>query len=151
MKIEELISLFRHQTLDLPKLTLLLKTLKAARLAMADRIVLNCTNTEFLAAKVRKKQRAQCIGIQYNGQGACVLSLENVEKKKQLAENKRKDKEVKKLAQKEKQANRYFLQISKNLMQLGSDLIYGPNSLILLKKTKNPGSLARNKKRGGRP
>ncbi len=84
--------------MDLPKLTLLLKTLKAARLAMADRIVLNCTNTEFLAAKARKKQRAQCIGIQYNGQGDFVLSLENVEKKKQLAENKKKDKEVKKLA-----------------------------------------------------
>ncbi len=33
-------------------------------------------------------------------------------------------------------------------MQLGPDLIYRPNLLILSKKTKNPGSLARNKKYG---
>lgn len=49
-EVEELISPFRHQTLNSPKLTLLHKTLKAARLAMADRTVLNCTNTELLAA-----------------------------------------------------------------------------------------------------
>ena len=49
-EVEELISLFRHQTLDFPKLTLLHKTLKAAKLAIADRIVLNCINTELLAA-----------------------------------------------------------------------------------------------------
>lgn len=46
----ELISLFRHQTLNSSKLALLHKALKTARLAMADRIVLNCTNTELLAA-----------------------------------------------------------------------------------------------------
>ena len=43
----------------LTRLTLLHKTLKAARLAMADRIVLNCTNTELLAANKQKKWRAQ--------------------------------------------------------------------------------------------
>ena len=108
-EIEELISLFRHQTLDSPKLTLLHKTLKAARLAMADRIVLNRTNTELLAANTRKKRRAQRTGIQYDGQGARVLSLEDVEERRQLAENKKRDKEAKKLVQKKKQDDRYFL------------------------------------------
>ncbi len=54
-EVEELISIFRHQTLDSPKLTLLHKTFKAARLAMADCIVLNRTNTELLAANTHKK------------------------------------------------------------------------------------------------
>lgn len=54
-EIEELVSLFRHQTLDSPKLAILHKTLKAARLAMADRVVLSRTNTELLAANMRKK------------------------------------------------------------------------------------------------
>ena len=68
-EVEELVSLFRDQTLDSPKLTLLHKTLKAARLAMADRVVLNRTNTELLAANLRKKQRAKRTGIQYDGRG----------------------------------------------------------------------------------
>ena len=113
---------------------------------MADRIVLNCTNTELLAANTQKKRRAQHTGIQYDSQGAYVLSLEDVEERKQLAKNKRKDKEAKKLAQKERQANRYFLQVSKNLMRLAPDLIYGPNPPISSKNTKNPGSSAWNKK-----
>ncbi len=50
LEVEEFISLFCHQTLNSPKLTMLHKTLKAARLAMADRIVMNCINTELLAA-----------------------------------------------------------------------------------------------------
>ena len=56
-EVEELVSLFSHQTLDSSKLTLLHKTLKAARLAIADRVILNRTNTELLAANTRKKQR----------------------------------------------------------------------------------------------
>ena len=48
--MKELISLFCHQTCDSAKLTLIHKILKAARFAMADRIVLNCINTELLAA-----------------------------------------------------------------------------------------------------
>ncbi len=55
-EVEELVSLFRDHTLDFPKLIFLHKTLKAARLAMADRVVLNRTNTELLAANLRKKQ-----------------------------------------------------------------------------------------------
>ncbi len=86
-EVEELISLFRHQTLDSPKLTLFHKILKTAGLAMADRIVLNRTNTERLAANTQKKQRAQRTGTQYDGQGARLLSLEDVEKKKRLVKN----------------------------------------------------------------
>ena len=52
--IEELVSLFRHQALDSPKLALLHKSLKAARLAIADKVVLNRTNTDLLAANTRK-------------------------------------------------------------------------------------------------
>ena len=63
-EVDDLISLFCNQILDSSKLTLLHKTLKAAKFAMADRIVLNRTNTELLAANTRKKQRAQRIGIQ---------------------------------------------------------------------------------------
>ena len=114
---------------------------------MADRIVLNRTNTELLAANTRKKRRAQRTGIQYDGQGARVLSLEDVEERRQLAENKKRDKEAKKLAQKEKQDDRYFLQVSKTLMRLGPDLIYGSNPSISSKNTKTSGTSARNKKR----
>ena len=57
-EIEEFISLIQHQTLDLLKLTLLQKTLKAARLVMVDKVVLNRTNTELLVANTRKKRRA---------------------------------------------------------------------------------------------
>ncbi len=145
-EIEELILLFRHQTLDSPKLTLLHKTFKAARLAMADKVVLNRTNTDLLAANTQKKRRPQRTGIAYDGQAPRVLNLENDKKRKQLAENKEKDKEAKQLAQKEKQDDRYFLQVSKNLMRLGPDLIFGLNPLISSKNTENFSSSTRNKK-----
>lgn len=77
---------------------------------MADTVVLNRTNTELLAANRRKKRRAQQTGIAYNSQGARVSSLEDVEKRRQLAENKEKNGGAKRLAQKEKQDDRYFLQ-----------------------------------------
>ncbi len=53
--------------------------------------------------------------------------MKYVEDRRQLAENKKKDKEAKQSAQKEKQDNCCFLQASKDLRQLGPDLIYGPN------------------------
>ena len=102
---------------------------------------------ELLAANTQKKRRAQHTRIQYDGQGACVLSLEDVEERRQLAENKRKDKEAKKLTQKQKQDNQYFFQISKILIQLGLDLIYGFNPLISSKNTKTSSTSTRNKKR----
>ena len=54
-EVEELISLFRNQTLNVPKLKLLHKTLKVARLAMVDKIILNHTNIELLAANTQIK------------------------------------------------------------------------------------------------
>ena len=138
--MDELISLFRNQTLDSPKLTLLHKTLKAARLAMANRIVLNRTNTKLLASNTRKKQRAQRTGIQYDGQGARVLSMEDVEKRRELADNKKREKEAKSQAKKEKQDDRVFSLVLKDLMRLGPDLIYG-SSLV------SPRLLQKNKKR----
>ena len=101
-KVEVLVSLFRYQTLDSPKFNLLHKTLKAARLAMADRVILNRTNTELLAANTQKKQRIEHTGIHYDSQGARVLSMKDVEYRKRLAENKKKNKKAKQSAQKEK-------------------------------------------------
>ena len=108
-EVEELVSLFRNQTLDSPKLTILHKTLKAARLAMADRVVLNRTNTELLLANTQKKRRTQRTGLQYDGRGARVLSLEDVEERRRLAEKKKKDKEAKAEEKRQKQENRDFL------------------------------------------
>ena len=107
---------------------------------MADYIVLNRINTELLAANIRKKQRAQCTGTQYNDQGARILSLENVKKGKWLAENKKKKKEVKLQAKKKKQDDWLFFLVSKGLIQSGPDLIYGLNLIT-------PLSLLKNKKR----
>ena len=47
---------------------------------------------------------------------------------------------------KRKTSNRYFLQVSKNLMRLGPNLIYGPNLFISSKNTKNISSSTQNKK-----
>ncbi len=147
-QVTEVVSFFQDQTLDSLKLILLHKTLKAARLAMSDGVILNRTNTELLAANTQKKRQAERTGIQYVGQGARVLSMKDVEDRRQLAENKKKDKVAKLSAQKEKQDNRYFLQASKDLMRLGPDLIYGPNPSVSSKNTQSPGPSARNKKRG---
>ena len=81
-EVEKLVSLFRHQTLNFLKFTLLHKTMKAARLAIADRVILNHTNTKPLAINIPKKQQVQRTCVQYNSQGARVLSLEDVEKRK---------------------------------------------------------------------
>ncbi len=97
VELEELITLFWYQILDLPKLILLYKTLKAARLSMANRMLLNYTNTELLTVNTQKKRRVQRTGILYNDQSACVLSLEDVEKRRQVVENRRKDIKAKKL------------------------------------------------------
>ena len=80
---------------------------------MTDRIVLNRTNTELLAANTREKQRAQRTGTQYDVQGARVLSLEDVEKRRQLAENKKKEKEAGSKVRKEKQNDRLFFRYLK--------------------------------------
>ncbi len=147
-EVEELISLFQDQTLDLPKLILLHTTLKAARLAMADGVILTRTNTKPSAANTPKKRLAERTEIQYGGQSARVFSMKDVEDRRQLAENKKKDKKAKQSAQKEKQDNCYFLQASKDLMRLGPDLIYRPNLSVSSKNTQSPGPSARNKKRG---
>lgn len=57
-EVKKLVSLFCHQTLDFSKLILLHKILKVTRLAIANRVILNCTNTEFLVANTQKNQQA---------------------------------------------------------------------------------------------
>ena len=115
---------------------------------MADRVILNRTNTELLAANTHKKRRTERTGTQYGSQGARVLSMKDVEDRRRLAENKKKDKEAKQSVQKDKQNSRYFLQVSRDLMRLGPDLIYGSKPLVSSKNTKTPSSSARNKNRG---
>ncbi len=138
IEVEELVSLFWDQTLDLAKLILLHKTFKEAKLTMANRVILNRTNTELLAANTQKKRQAERTEIQYGGQCARIWSMKDVEDRRQLAENKKKDKKAKQLAQIEKQDNRYFLQASKDLMRLRPDLIYGPNPSVLFEKYPKP-------------
>lgn len=53
-EIEKFISLFQYQTLNLLKLTPLYKTLKVARLVMANKVVLNNININFLAVNTQK-------------------------------------------------------------------------------------------------
>lgn len=51
-KVDEFIFLFCNQTIDLPKLNLLHKILKVARLAISDYIILNCMIGEFLTSNI---------------------------------------------------------------------------------------------------
>lgn len=82
---------------------------------MADRVVLSRTNTELLAANTRKKQRAQRIGLQFDGQEVRFLSLEDVEKRRQLAENLKKDKEAKSRLKKRNRTTDSFSRYQKTL------------------------------------
>lgn len=116
-----------------------MKTSKAARLLMADRIILNRSNTELSEANKRSEKQAQYIGTQYDGQEAQILNFEDVEKTKQQAEIKKKETEAKSKAQKEKYYDILFVLVCKNLMRLRLDLIYRANPLtprLLLKNIK---------------
>ncbi len=62
-EVEKLVSLFRNQTLDSPKFRIFYKTEKTARFAIADRVVLNCTNTELFVANTKKKQQTEQISL----------------------------------------------------------------------------------------
>lgn len=55
-RINELILQFSNQTLNIPRLALFSKLIKAAKLAMADCIVLNAINTKLYKANVWKKR-----------------------------------------------------------------------------------------------
>ena len=70
-----------------------------------------------------------------------------MQKKRQLVKNKKKEKEAKSQARKEKQDDRLFLLLSKDLMRLGPGLIYGPNPVtprLLPKNKKRDDSMFRN-------
>ncbi len=67
-----------------------------------------------------------------------------MEKRKRLAENKKKEKEAKSQAKKEKRDDRLFFLVSRDLMRLGPDLIYRPNPVTprpLLKNKKQNDSI----------
>lgn len=103
MGINKLVSLFWHQSLDSPKFAILHKILKTARLAIDDRVVFNYTNIKLLAANVPKINKLNLLffnTIIYLG--ARVLSLTDLEERKQLAKDKKWWGEAKLQAEKQK-------------------------------------------------
>lgn len=84
--------------------------------------------------------------IKYNSQVVHVLSMKNVEDRKRLVENKKKDQKAKKLLWKIKQDSLKFRQVSKDLMHQTPNFIYRFKALISLKNTKAPSLSAQNKK-----
>ena len=126
-QIDDLISQFHHQTLDTPKMALLSKLIRGAKLAMADRIILNETNTELYEANVQKKKRADRTGKQHNSQGARHLGLEEIKRRREYARSKQKELEDKQAARKMKQGEAETARACKELMRFGPDLL-GPPS-----------------------
>ena len=122
-QIDKLISQFRNQTLDTPKVVLLFKLVRGARLAMADCTILTKTNTKLYKANIRKKRRAHCTETQYNGEGARYLGLEEVEQRRQYAINKQQELEAKQTARKTRQEEAELAKACKELMRFGLNLI----------------------------
>lgn len=85
------------------KLIIIYKTLKAARCAIVNEVILNYTYTKFFAVNMQKKQQTQHISLQYNSKGAWVLSLEDVEKWRKLVRKKKREKKAKIREKKQKQ------------------------------------------------
>lgn len=81
-EIKKLVSPFQYQTLDSSKLVILRKILKTAKLTITNHVVLSRINMKLLAANTHKKQQVQYTNLQYDGQKACILSLQNLEKRK---------------------------------------------------------------------
>ncbi len=77
--------------------------------------------------------------------------MEDVEKRRELAEEKKRDKEAKIKEKSQKQGNRDFLAVTKCLMRLGPDLLYGPilssSTVSSLKNTTDGISSTRHKNR----
>ena len=125
-QIDDLISQFRHQTLDTPKLALLSKLIRGAKLAMADRVILNEINAELYEANVRKKRRGDRTGKQHDAQGARHLGLEEIERRREYARNKQKELEDRQTARRVRQGEAETARACKELMRLGPDLLAGP-------------------------
>lgn len=52
-EIEEVVSFFKNQTLNLPKLIIFYKTLKVVRYVINIKVILNHTNTELFEANMQ--------------------------------------------------------------------------------------------------
>lgn len=90
---------------------------------MADRVILNQTNTEFYEANVRKKRQANRTGTQYDGKKTQHLSLEEVKWRRQFVINKEKELEAQQIAQKSKRDKADLAKTCKKLMRLGLNLV----------------------------
>lgn len=73
------------------------------------------------------------------------MSLKDIEKKRQITKNRKKDIEAKKLAQKKTKKDWYFFQVLKDLMELRLDLIYRSKPFFSSQNTKNSGFSILNK------
>ena len=93
-----------------------------------------------LAANTLKKQYKKLTKIQFRYQDTSILNIKDIKNRKWLAKSKKKNKKAKQSVQTKKQNNYYIFWISRDLMQLVSDLVYKSNSLISLKNIKNPSS-----------
>ena len=124
-QMDDLISRFHHQTLDIFKLALLSKLIRGAKLAMADCIILNETNAELYKANIRKKKQADQTGKQHDVQGARHFGLEEVEWRHEYARNKQKKLENKQTAKGKKHEEAELAKTCKKLMHFGPDLL-GP-------------------------
>lgn len=61
--------------------------------------------------------------------------MKDIQDRKWLAKNKNKNKKAKQLAEKKKEDNFYFIEISKDIMQLKPNLVCKSNPSISLKNT----------------
>ncbi len=71
-----------HYHISLSLLLYIKPSEQLLRVAMADKVVLNRTNTELLAPNTQKKQQEQCIGIQYDSQDYSCFESRRLGRKK---------------------------------------------------------------------
>ena len=122
-QIDDLISCFRLLTLDTPKLALLSKLIRGAKVAMPDRGILNATNEELYEDNVRKKKRGNRTGKQHDAQGARHLGLEEIEQRRQYAASQQRELEDKQAAKNRKRGEAELAKACKELMRFGPDLL----------------------------
>lgn len=108
-EVEELISLFCYQTFDSSKLTLLHKTLKTARLVMADHIVLNCINTKVFAANIQKKTMSSTYEHSIRWSRSLCIEYRRCRKEKITSQKKMIKRLSQKLGKKNKMIYSFFL------------------------------------------
>ena len=113
-KVDELVHwIYSEGTLDIPHLYALEKLFKGRRSALAGSTLLRVTNQKLITANTRKQQKVNCSRAQYTGD-AWVLSLEDVNWRKQRAIDRQKKEDEKKKQSKLNVWNKNLTKHSKN-------------------------------------